>query len=82
MDYYFLILAMIFLMLGVFHPTIEQFKLIRKRPRHKIQIGTLNNSPKEVKELMAGLNKTGGQLTADSQYDTVADDYLNKDNVE
>ena len=31
---------------------------------------------------MAGLNKTGGQLTADAQYDTVADDYLNKDNVE
>lgn len=82
MDYYFIVLAAIFLMLGIFQPTMEHFKLKRRRPSHKIQVGTLNNTPKEVKGLMIGLNKVGGQLQADAQYDTVADDYLNKDNVE
>ena len=51
MDYYFAVLAAIFLMLGIFQPTWT-FKLKRKRPSHKIQVGTLNNTPKEVKGLM------------------------------
>ena len=42
MDYYFIVLAAIFLMLGIFQPTMENFKLKRKRPSHKIQVGTLN----------------------------------------
>ena len=37
MDYYFIVLAAIFLMLGIFQPTMEHFKLKRKRPSHKIQ---------------------------------------------
>jgi hypothetical protein len=35
-----------------------------------------------MKGLMIGLNKVGGQLNADAKYDTVADEYLNKDNVD
>ena len=31
---------------------------------------------------MVGLNKVGGQFVEDSRYDTVADDYLDKDNVQ
>jgi len=79
---YYLILLTIFILLGILQPRVEQFKLRRSRPSHKIQVGTLHNTPTEVKSLMVGLNKVGGQLMADSQYDTVADDYLNKDNVQ
>ena len=79
---YYLILSLIFILLGILQPPVEQFKLRRRRPRHKIQIGTLNNTPTEIKSLMVGLNKVGGQLTEDSRYDTVADDYLDKDNVQ
>tara|TARA_B100001093_G_scaffold319891_1_gene305167 strand:- start:577 stop:825 length:249 start_codon:yes stop_codon:yes gene_type:complete len=82
MNYHLIIIACIFILLGICHPVIENFKLRRARPRHKIQVGTLNNTPKEMKGLMVGLNKVGGQLSADAKYDTVADDYLNKDNVE
>jgi hypothetical protein len=82
MDIYYIVLATIFLLLGVFQPMIETFKLKRSRPRHKVQVGTLNNTPKGMQNLMVGLNKVGGQLTADSEHDTVADEYLNKDNVE
>lgn len=79
---YYLILLSIFLLLGILQPPIEEFKLKRRRPRHKIQIGTINNTPTEIKSLMVGLNKVGGQLVEDSRYDTVADDYLDKDNVQ
>lgn len=79
---YYLILLSIFILLGILQPSVEEFKLRRKRPRHKIQIGTLNNTPTEIKSLMVGLNKVGGQLVEDSRYDTVADDYLDKDNVQ
>ena len=82
MNYYLIIIASIFILLGIYHPLKENFKLVRGRPRHKVQVGTLNNTPKEMKGLMIGLNKVGGQLNADAKYDTVADEYLNKDNVD
>tara|TARA_B100001093_G_scaffold268670_1_gene256892 strand:+ start:582 stop:818 length:237 start_codon:yes stop_codon:yes gene_type:complete len=54
----------------------ETFKIKRKRPSGKIRVGTLNNTPGPMKGLMANLNKTGGQVKADSEYDTVATDYI------
>ena len=82
MNTYYLILFLIFILLGILQPPVESFKLRRRRPGHKIQIGTLNNTPTEIKSLMVGLNKVGGQLVEDARYDTVADDYLDKDNVQ
>ena len=61
---------------------IESFEIKRKRRRgKKIRMGFLNNTPGPIKKLMTTLNKIGGQLTADKQYDTVAKDYLDKDKI-
>ena len=59
----------------------EPFSIKRRRPKHMVQIGVLHNTPQSIKKLMIGLNKIGGQMTADAKYDTVATDYLDKDNI-
>lgn len=73
--YVLLALAIIYI---IFPRKIEGFIDRRPRPKHKIQVGTLNNSPKEVKGLMMDLNKTGGQMKADTEYDTINEKYLNE----
>lgn len=62
----------------LFSKKIEGFVDNRRRPKYRVQIGTLNNSPKEVKSLMIDLNKTGGQMKADTEYDTVDENYLDE----
>lgn len=73
--YVLLALAIIYI---IFPRKIEGFIDRRPRPKYKIQVGTLNNSPKEVKGLMMDLNKTGGQMKADTEYDTINEKYLNE----
>tara|TARA_B100001093_G_scaffold481280_1_gene511883 strand:- start:2764 stop:3000 length:237 start_codon:yes stop_codon:yes gene_type:complete len=77
MDILIFILGFI-LIAVIFTPrkTRESFKIKRKRPSGKIKVGTLNNTPGPMKGMMADLNKTGGQVKADSEYDTVATDYI------
>ena len=78
----FIILLIIILISCIFSNNIENFEIKRKRRKGKpVQMGFLNNTPKPIKNLMTMLNKIGGQLNADKQYDTVAKDYLDKDNI-
>ena len=74
--YIILAVAIIYI---IFPRKIEGF--IDKRPRsnNRVQVGTLNNSPKEVQNLMMDLNKTGGQMKADTQYDTINEKYLDEE---
>jgi hypothetical protein len=61
---------------------LEKFIDDRKPKDGKpIQIGTLNNTPGPIKDLMMELNSTGGQLVADSQYDSVPKEYLDKNKI-
>lgn len=46
-----------------------------------VQVGVLNNTPGPIKDLMTELNKTGGQLVADGQYDQVPTEYLDRDKI-
>tara|TARA_Y100000389_G_C17239984_1_gene402567 strand:+ start:84 stop:338 length:255 start_codon:yes stop_codon:yes gene_type:complete len=78
---YLIIVCIIILFAAITQPFREGFIIKRKRSEHLVQVGVLHNTPAPIKNLMMGLNKLGGQITADSKYDTVADDYLNKDNV-
>jgi len=77
-----IILFLVIIIIGVVSPMIEGFEVVRKRRKGApVQMGFLNNTPGPIKELMILLNKIGGQMTADKQYDTVATDYLDKDKV-
>ena len=73
---------LIFLMIGIiiiaiiYQPKVEEFEIKRKRPKGKVRVGTLNNTPGPLKESMGQLNEIGGQIQADSKYDTVATDYI------
>ena len=73
---------LIFFMIGIiiiaiiYQPKVEQFEIKRKRGKGKVKVGTINGTPGPLKESMGQLNEIGGQLTADSKYDTVATDYL------
>ena len=60
----------------IYNPKIETFKITRKRAKGKVKVATLNGTPGPLKDSMKELNSTGGQLQADSQYDTVATDYI------
>ena len=61
-------------------PITETFEVLRQRKKGApVQMGFLNNTP-TIKELTTLLNKIGGQMTADKEYDTGAD-YLNKDKI-
>ena len=77
-----IIFLVIIILTCIFSRNIENFAIKRKRRKGKpIRMGFLNNTPGPIKKLMTTLNKIGGQLTADKQYDTVAKDYLNKDKI-
>tara|TARA_B100000900_G_C19955114_1_gene463317 strand:+ start:83 stop:331 length:249 start_codon:yes stop_codon:yes gene_type:complete len=65
----------------VFSSRKETFKIVRKRGKGKVQVGVLNNTPTPIKNLMVSLNSVGGQMVADSKYDTVATDYLDEKNI-
>tara|TARA_Y200000002_G_C22271330_1_gene492240 strand:- start:146 stop:358 length:213 start_codon:yes stop_codon:yes gene_type:complete len=65
----------------LFFKFTENFSVERKREGNKIQMGFLNNTPEPIKNLMTSLNEIGGQMTADSQYDTVDTNYLDKDKI-
>ena len=78
----FIILLTLILLSSIFSNNIEKFEIKRKRRKGKpIKMGFLNNTPKPIQKLMAMLNKIGGQLNADKQYDTVSTDYLDKDKI-
>ena len=77
-----IIFLLIIILSCIFANNIENFEIKRKRRKgKKIRMGFLNNTPGPIKKLMTSLNKIGGQLTADKQYDTVAKDYLDKDKI-
>jgi len=77
-----LIFLFIIILCCLFGNNIENFEIKRKRRKGRpIQMGFLNNTPKPIKKLMTILNKIGGQLDADKQYDTVAKGYLDKDKI-
>jgi len=80
--YKILLLLIIIIVIGVMTPITETFEVLRQRKKGApVQMGFLNNTPGPIKELMTLLNKIGGQMTADKEYDTVATDYLDKDKI-
>lgn len=58
--------------------TTESFAELDRKPKPgpDIQVGNLPNAPGPVKDMMADLNKIGGQLVADSEYDQVPTEVL------
>ena len=77
-----IILFIVIIIIGVVSPIVESFEIVRKRKKGApVQMGFLNNTPGPIKELMILLNKIGGQMTADKEYDTVATGYLDKDKI-
>lgn len=76
-----IIMCIIILFAAITEPVLERFAIKRRRSKHLVQVGVLHNTPLPIKNLMVGLNKLGCQITADAKYDTVADDYLDKDNI-
>lgn len=73
-------LLLIFMM-GMRYYKMENFKVIRKRSKGKIKLGTPTGSPSMITELLKELNVTGGQLNADAKYDSVDTDLLDKENI-
>ena len=74
-------IIIVLILLVIMSPYREHFKIIRNRGKGKVQVGTLTNTPGPIKNLMVDLNKVGGQLVADSKYDTVATGYLNEKKI-
>ena len=76
-----IVILLILLLIAIIGPlNVENFYAkvdTRPRPNHRVQVGTLHNSPKEVNDLMGDLNKTGGQMVADTEYDDVDERDLN-----
>lgn len=66
---------------GISGYRVDNFTVKRYRPVEKTQIGLLHNTPPEISDLMIKLNKVAGQMVADSEYDIVADEYLDTDNI-
>ena len=66
-----IIILSILLIIAIIGPlNIENFYVKDgQRQNHKVQVGTLHNSSKEVNELMDGLNEAGGQALEDSKND-------------
>ena len=72
-----LIFFIVLITFGIINaPLNEGFTLKRSRPKGKVKVGTLVGTPGPLKDSMKDLNSIGGQLEADSQYDTVATDYI------
>ncbi len=60
----------------------EYFEIERKqKDGNAIQVGLLPNTTPEMKSLMVGLNEIGSQMMADSEFDTVPTQYLDKDKI-
>lgn len=78
---YLIIIMSILVILFIYLNNIEKFNVKRKRKGKKIQLGFLNNTPAPIKKLMTSLNKIGNQMEADTEYDTVETDYLDKDKI-
>jgi hypothetical protein len=79
-----IMLFLLFILLGVLilNPVSETFELQRKPAKGgDIQVGTLPNTPGPIANLMVELNKVGGQMQADSEYDVVPMDKLDKNKV-
>lgn len=60
----------------------EKFNnFVKKSSNKKVLVGMPTNTPGELQSIMKDLQSTAQQTVADSQYDTVADDYLDADNI-
>ena len=66
-----IIILSILLIIAIIGPlNVEHFYVKDgQRPNHRVQVGTLHNSPKEVNDLMGDLAETGGQALEDSKND-------------
>lgn len=77
-----IILFLVIIVISILFPLVENFEVSRRRKKGApVQMGFLNNTPKPIKDLMTLLNKIGGQMSADKEFDTVATDYLDKDKI-
>ena len=61
----------------------EKFTSFVRKPasNQPIQLGFLKNTPGPLKDIITEIQKLGSQLTADTEYDQVATDYLDPSNV-
>ena len=60
----------------------EKFNNFQKKSsKKKVLVGMPTNTPGELQSIMKDLQSTAQQTVADSQYDTVADNYLDSDNI-
>lgn len=80
MSKFIILLLLIILSVCIFNDIRECFDLPPRERKQgpNIQIGVLHGSPPEVVDLMKNLNKIGGQLMADSQYDNIDPSLLGK----
>lgn len=78
-----LVIFLIILLLFIGCNCGEQFSNFMKKPssRKKVLVGMPTNTPGPLKSIMKDLQSTAQQAVADSQYDTVADDYLDPNNL-
>lgn len=77
-----ILLLLVLLVVIIINPVSEPFELQRKPEKGgDIQVGTLPNTPGPIADLMVQLNKVGGQMQADSEYDVVPMDMLDKNKV-
>lgn len=80
--YIIIAIFIVIILLSSFMPMMERFELKRQvKEGNDIQLGFLTNTPESIKNLMTDLNKIGGQLVADAEYDNVPTEYLDKDNI-
>ena len=49
--------------------------------KKKVQLGVVTGTPGPLQNLITEIQKLGGQLVADTEYDTVATDYLDPKNI-
>lgn len=61
----------------------EQFLSFKRKPvsKKKVKLGFLKNTPGPLKDIIATLQKLGGQLKQDKKYDKVATNYLDPKNI-
>lgn len=76
-----IIVIIIFLFIGC--GCGEKFNnFVKKTSKKKVLVGMPTNTPSELQSIMKNLQSTAQQTVADSQYDTVADDYLDAENIQ
>jgi hypothetical protein len=83
LKYLFVFIALVIILLSLNScRKCEFFEIERKQKEgNLIQVGILPNTTPEMKDLMKGLNEVGGQMIADSEFDTVPIEYLDKDKI-